>query len=104
MAEKKVETLTTKQVAEALDTTPRELRVFLRASEHYDNAGSGGRYAFQAKDLGPMKTRFTTWKKEREEARKAAAEKAAAEAQADDAETTEEAETPTPARRARKTA
>lgn len=101
MAEKKVETLTTKQVAEALGTTPKELRVFLRASEHYDNAGSGGRYAFAPKDVGPMKTRFTAWKKERDEARKAAAEQAVAEAQADDAE---EVETPATARRVRKTA
>lgn len=105
MAEKKIETLTTKQIAEALETTPKELRVFLRASKDYSNAGAGGRYAFAPKDVGPMKTRFTAWRKERDEARKAAAEKAAAEAQADEDATPEEVtEAPTPARRTRKTA
>ncbi|UQS27559.1 hypothetical protein L1857_34570 [Amycolatopsis thermalba] len=103
MAEKKVETLTTKQVAEALGTTPKELRVFLRASEHYSNAGSGGRYAFAPKDVGPMKTHFTTWKKEREEARQAA--RVAAEPEVEDvADEAEDVETSAPARRARKTA
>jgi hypothetical protein len=114
MTEKKIETLTTKQIAEALGTTPRELRVFLRASKDYSNAGSGGRYAFATKDVGPMKTRFTAWQKDREEARKAAVEKAAAEAQAAEESTPEaeevtEDETPKPegarpsTRRTRKT-
>lgn len=106
MAEKKIDALTTKQIAEALETTLKELRVFLRASKDYSNAGAGGRYAFATKDVGPMKTRFTAWQKDREEARKAAADEAAAEAQADEESTpeAEEDEAPTPARRTRKTA
>ncbi|OLF04710.1 hypothetical protein BLA60_39505 [Actinophytocola xinjiangensis] len=113
MAAKKTETLTTKQIAEALGTTPRELRVFLRASSDYQGVGSGKRYAFETKDVGPMKTRFETWRKERDEA-KAAAKEAAAKveepAPADDDEVeeiTEAEEAPKPqARRAttRKTA
>src|ERR1051325_5704291 len=64
MAEKKTDNkLTTKQIAEALGTTPRELRVFLRASDDYNAVGSGSRYAFEPKDVGPMKTRFETWRK-----------------------------------------
>lgn len=59
------EPLTTKQVAEALGTDPKTLRVFLRASADYTAVGSGKRYAFTAKDVGPMKTRFTKWTKER---------------------------------------
>jgi hypothetical protein len=86
MAEKKADKLTTKQIAEALGTTPRELRVFLRASDDYNGVGSGSRYAFETKDVGPMKTRFETWRKARDEAKaaKAEADKAAAEEPATD--------------------
>ncbi|MFC3964060.1 hypothetical protein [Nocardia jiangsuensis] len=59
------ESLTTKQVAEALGTDPKTLRVFLRASADYTAVGSGKRYAFTSKDVGPMKTRFAKWTKER---------------------------------------
>ncbi|WP_063059212.1 hypothetical protein [Nocardia sienata] len=55
------EPLTTRQVAEALGTDPKTLRVFLRASADYTAVGSGKRYVFTAKDVGPMKTRFTKW-------------------------------------------
>ena len=47
--------LTTKQVAEALGTDPKTLRVFLRASDDYEAVGAGSRYSFTAKDVGPMK-------------------------------------------------
>jgi hypothetical protein len=88
MAEKNTDALSTKQIAEALGTTPRELRVFLRASDDYNAVGSGKRYAFETKDVGPMKTRFETWRKARDEAKaaKAEADKAAAEEPATDEE------------------
>lgn len=99
MAAKKTETLTTKQIAEALGTTPRELRVFLRASSDYQGVGSGKRYAFETKDVGPMKTRFETWRKERDEAKAAAKEAAKAEESTTDDEVeeiTEAEEAPKP--------
>ncbi|MFE5480534.1 hypothetical protein ACFQ9R_32875 [Nocardia sp. NPDC056541] len=67
------ESLTTKQVAEALGTDAKTLRVFLRASNDYTAVGSGKRYAFSTKDVGTMKTRFTKWSKERESAKAEAA-------------------------------
>lgn len=62
---KKIETLTTREIAEALGTTPRELRVFLRASKDYEACGAGSRCVFVAADLTQMKTRYMTWTKER---------------------------------------
>lgn len=63
------DTLTTKTVAERLGTDPKTLRVFLRATSQ--GVGSGSRYAFTAKDVTPLKAKFTTWLAEREGARKA---------------------------------
>jgi hypothetical protein len=68
------QTITTKAAAEAIGTTPRQLRVFLRASDKYENVGAGGRYAFTKADLGPMKKAFDTWTKERDAAKAAAQE------------------------------
>ena len=68
--------LTTKQVAEALGTDPKTLRVFLRASSDYEAVGAGSRYSFTTKDVGPMKTRFAKWAKDREAAKVAKAEAA----------------------------
>lgn len=70
------ETLTTRQVADALSTDPKTLRVFLRASTDYQAVSAGSRYTFTAKDVGPMKTRFARWLKEREAAKVAKAEAA----------------------------
>lgn len=50
-------TLTTKAVAERLGTDPKTLRVFLRATSQ--GVGSGSRYAFTAKDVAPLKAKFT---------------------------------------------
>jgi hypothetical protein len=87
---KQTEALTTKQVAEALGTDPKTLRVFLRASDDYEAVGAGSRYSFTPKDVGPMKSRFAKWAKEREAtkaAKKAEAAKATEEpTPADDAE------------------
>jgi hypothetical protein len=74
------DTIPTKAAAEACETTPRTLRVFLRASKDYEAVGSGGRYAFTEDDLPELKTRFATWLAEREAAAKAK-EKAAKEAE-----------------------
>lgn len=82
------ETIATKAAAEACDTTPRQLRQFLRASKDYEAVGSGGRYAFEADDLPELKTRFQAWVAEREAAAKARAEKEAAEKAAQATETT----------------
>ncbi|KUH66405.1 hypothetical protein AU184_01080 [Mycolicibacterium novocastrense] len=61
-------TLTTKAVAEKLGTDPKTLRVFLRATEQ--GVGPGSRYAFTAKDVAPLKAKFTKWAADREAARK----------------------------------
>lgn len=61
-------TLTTKAVAERLDTDPKTLRVFLRATSQ--GVGSGSRYAFTAKDVAPLKAKFTKWIAERNAAKK----------------------------------
>lgn len=95
-------TLTTKQVADAIGTTPRELRVFLRASSDYQAVGAGKRYAFDTKDIGPMKTRFDVWRKARDEA-KAAAKLVATkqESPAPTPEDVQEETTPEPAAKAK---
>jgi hypothetical protein len=85
--------LSTKQVAEAIGTDAKTFRVFLRSQEL--GVGAGKRYAFEQKDVAPLKTKFNAWTKEREAARKAKAEKAAAEkaaAEAKDQEATVEDE------------
>lgn len=65
---KKTETTTpvsTREAAEAIGTTPKELRVFLRASDDYKACGAGSRYVFTAADLGPMGARFVAWTRAR---------------------------------------
>ena len=74
MPAKTTETLTTRQVAEALGTDPKTLRVFLRASDDYQAVGAGSRYAFTTKDVGPMKTRFAKWLRDRAATKAAKAE------------------------------
>ncbi|BBY94280.1 hypothetical protein MGALJ_39490 [Mycobacterium gallinarum] len=61
-------TLTTKAVAEKLGTDPKTLRVFLRATSQ--GVGSGSRYTFTAKDVAPLKAKFTKWAAERDAAKK----------------------------------
>ncbi|ULE34364.1 hypothetical protein [Mycobacterium sp. IDR2000157661] len=68
------DTLTTRQVADKVGTDPKTLRTFLRASKDYEAVGSGSRYEFTAKDVGPMKAKFAKWVKEREAARAAKAD------------------------------
>jgi hypothetical protein len=92
------DTIPTKAAAEACETTPRTLRVFLRASKDYEAVGSGGRYAFTEDDLPELKIRFAAWLAEREAAAKAKekaakeAEEKAATAKPDEAPATPDAE------------
>lgn len=73
-------TFTTAQIAELLNTTPRELRKFLRADARTNNSdtpGKGGRYALKGdkRTIAAMKTKFAKWEvaqAEAAEARKAA--------------------------------
>lgn len=55
--------LTTAQVAEALDTTPRTLRKFLRsdAAKSIDPVGKGHRYAITAGQVKTLRSQFTKW-------------------------------------------
>lgn len=59
--------LSTKDVAEKLETDAKTLRVFLRAIKH--GVGSGKRYEFTAKDVAGLKAKFTKWQAEREPAK-----------------------------------
>jgi hypothetical protein len=87
MSEKQENTLSTKQVAEAIGTDAKTFRVFLRSQEL--GVGAGKRYAFEQKDVAPLKKKYNAWVKEREEKAKAAAE-------AKDQEATVEDESSTP--------
>jgi RNA binding exosome subunit len=78
--------LSTKQVAEAIGTDAKTFRVFLRQSKQ--GVGSGKRYAFEQKDVAPLKKKYNAWVKEREEKAKAAKEKAAAEKKAKEQDST----------------
>jgi len=86
--------LTAKQVATKVGTDARTLRKFFRATDILDNAGRGGKYEIDAKEVPAIKKAFKVWEKDevkKAEARAAAkAEKAAAKAAK--AEAAEEAE------------
>lgn len=53
--------MNTAAVADALSTTPKTLRRFLRADPTFTNAGSGGRYEFTEADIPGLKKRFGIW-------------------------------------------
>ncbi len=72
------DTLTTRDVAEALGINPRDLRVFLRScGDAYEPPGSGGRYSFTKSQIAPMKKAYAAFVKERDEARSQKAEEKA---------------------------
>lgn len=80
-------TLSTKEVAEKLNTTPRTLRKFIRSEVKEaggtigeDTPGKGRRYAFESKEIASMRKRFKAWNKKQAELRAARAAKAAEEA------------------------
>lgn len=57
-------TLNTTELATELDTTPRELRKFLRAdAKNADRPtpGKGARYSIERREVRALKTRFNSW-------------------------------------------
>ena len=55
-------TLNTTEVAEALETTPRELRKFLRSADGKNaTVGKGARWSIEAREVRSLKTRFAKW-------------------------------------------
>lgn len=61
-------TLTTAQAAEKLETTPRELRKFLRSITEKDSQpGKGSRWVLEARDVTKMKKQFADWQAARAE-------------------------------------
>ncbi len=58
-------TLTAKEVAQKLDTTPRTLRKFLRSDDKVNSPGKGGRYALPATQVNSLKRRFDAWSAQR---------------------------------------
>ena len=83
---------TTAEVAEKFNTSPRTLRMFLRADARANDAadslpGKGSRYAIEGKALKGLQGRFNKWMAAEAEAKAARAAKAAqdaADAAADD--------------------
>lgn len=74
-------TLNTAQAAEKLDTTPRELRKFLRSITEKDSQpGKGSRWTLEAREVTKMRKQFNEWKAAREIAPDDAADTAAADA------------------------
>lgn len=67
--------MSSKEMAEAVGTDPRTLRIFLRQSTAYESVGSGARYSFVKSDVAKIKKAFTAWKSADEKAK--AARKAA---------------------------
>jgi rubredoxin len=70
--------LSTREVADKLNTDPRTLRRFLRSLEK--GVGTGSRYGFEPQQVGNLKKQFNAWQKERE-AQAAAKEPAESEAE-----------------------
>jgi predicted transcriptional regulator len=66
----KMATITANELATELDTTPREVRKFLRADAKAQGTatpGKGARYQIERKQVASLKKRFAKW----DEARKA---------------------------------
>lgn len=63
-------TMTTTDLAATFETTPRELRKFLRSNDSgFESVGKGSRYALPSgkRDLNSMKKRFDAWTKAKTE-------------------------------------
>jgi predicted transcriptional regulator len=52
----------TREVAENLNVTARELRKFLRADPEFMNAGCGGKYTFELSDMPRLRKRYRAYK------------------------------------------
>lgn len=86
-------TLSAKEAAAKLDTTPKTLRKFMRSEVKanggavgIDTPGKGGRWAIEAKSIAPMKKRFAAWQKAQAEANAARLAAAAEEANSEEVE------------------
>ena len=64
--------MTTREVAEALSTTPKVLRQFLRQDVTFGSVGSGSRYTFEERDLPRLRKHFDEWAKTRTTSRRRA--------------------------------
>lgn len=91
-------TLSAKEVAEALGTTPKRFRRFLRSEVKEaggtigeDTPGKGGRYSFEAKEVRSIQKRYEKWSVLQAEKAAERAAARAAETEADEAPETEEA-------------
>lgn len=82
-------TLDSKAVAEALGITPKELRVYLRATGFEK---TDGRYVFTKANVATFKKAYPKWVADRAAARAAKAEAKVAASKADDATPVEDAE------------
>lgn len=54
--------MNTREVAEQLQVTPRELRKFLRADPEFANAGCGGKYTFELNDMPRLRKRYRAYR------------------------------------------
>jgi hypothetical protein len=80
-------TLTTAELAEEFNTTPRTLRKFLRADARGRNAadslpGKGGRYTIERRAVKGLKGRFAKWQADEAARRAEIAQKVADDAKA----------------------
>jgi len=60
---------TAAQVAEKFDTTPREVRKFLRSVADPDTfpaPGRGGKWLIEGRQIAPLKAKFRAWAKANE--------------------------------------
>lgn len=58
-------TISTADLAAALETTPRTLRKFLRSdASGIDSVGKGSRYAIEKREVRSLKGRFAKWETE----------------------------------------
>ena len=53
--------MSTREAATELGTTPKVLRQFLRQDDTFGGVGSGARYIFNRNDLPRLKKRFAEW-------------------------------------------
>lgn len=53
--------LSTREAADALNTTPKLLRQFLRQDDTFGGVGSGARYSIEEANVPALKARFTKW-------------------------------------------
>lgn len=80
-------TLSAKEVAVALETTPKRLRKFLRSDDTIESPGKGGRYLIPAGKVSTLKRKFAAWKAVEDQKRIERLQQEVAEANAEEDET-----------------